>query len=101
MDKDFNSEKERLAYLDELLADVNNTPIYPASDVQISILEGLTSTASISEEEKDYITRNLFSFTYQEAEDKINYLKDNQTDPITSGRNYSQTDINNHLNKII
>jgi hypothetical protein len=94
MDKDFINEQQRVAYIDELLADVNNTPIYPASEVQISIIEQLCHDIKID------VRVNLVTITYQEAEEEIRQLNEMQLDPILAGRNYSQTDILNHLKKL-
>jgi len=95
MDKDFINEQQRVAYIDELLADVNNTPIYPASEVQISIIEQLCHDLKID------VRVDLLNITYQEAIEEINQLNEMMLDPIIAGRNYSQTDILNHLKRIV
>jgi len=88
------TQEEWLNGLDEVEADVNNTPIYPASEVQISIIEQLCHDIKID------VRVNLVTITYQEAEEEIRQLNEMQLDPILAGRNYSQTDILNHLKKL-
>lgn len=53
---------------------------YKASSVQISIIEGLLITSSISEEEKDVLSRNLNDLSSHEAAKMINYLTENNTE---------------------
>ena len=95
----FNTEQERLAYLDALLSDLENTP-KPITDTQLSIIENLLQYAIIDPDEMELISRQMFRYDYAEAEAMIKRLQLNQIDPISSGKNYSQTDILNKLNKI-
>jgi hypothetical protein len=99
MDKEHVNEKERMAYIDALLTDINNTPIEKATDGQLSYIETLIQTSSIDHDRADHILNNLESLSYTEAEELLRWLNEHQTDPIMSGRNYSQTDILNHLKK--
>ena len=76
-----------------------NTP-KPITDTQLSIIENLLQYAIIDPDELELITRQMFRYDYAEAEAMIKRLQLNQIDPISSGKNYSQTDILNKLNKI-
>lgn len=85
-------------WIDELFEEGENAP--SISYGQKDQLHQLLSTSSICNEKRQMIEAEI---EYCEVEDYYAlyfYLKNNQTDPITSGRNYSQTDIKQHLTKI-
>jgi len=67
---------------------------------QLSIIENLIQTSSISEKEKEKIESALNDMTEVKAKDCIDYLELNQIDKIDSGGNYTQTDIKKKLSKI-
>lgn len=73
---------------------------YKITDGQSDYIESLLETSSISPERKAAIFTEKDSYSSIDAEKVILYLKDNQLDPIASGKNYSQTDINNKLNTL-
>lgn len=68
---------------------------YQVSDGQITYIESLLRHANISQEHNDKIYQEMHSYTSTEAAECITYLGNNQVDPISSGHNYSQTDIKN------
>lgn len=74
-----------------------------SDNVNFYLLESLESSSSLEVDwsRVDYINENWNEFTEIEYYDLIGKLKDNELDPITQGRNYNQTDIRNHLNKLI
>ena len=65
-----------------------------APDTQI---DNLLINASITEEEKEQHERSIGALNYHSANQLIEYLKNNQLNPIESGLNYSQSDINKQL----
>lgn len=73
----------------------------PISYSQIEHIESLLPLSAIPMQYKDSIRDNMKSYTEEDGYLTINYLVDNLPDPITSGWNYSQTDIIKHLKKII
>jgi len=66
---------------------------YPATQGQINYIESLLQNSNIDHEERGSIEREFDDMTAGRAEEVIQYLKDNQLDPITAGTNYSSTDI--------
>lgn len=64
-----------------------------------SVMESLLMNCCLPDTISSLIWRRLFEglFTDDEADEIIEYLKDNQLDRIESGFNYSQTDIQNKL----
>jgi len=81
MDKEMNKE-EREHYIDALLNDLENTPIEPVNDGQISYIDSLLLRAEITEEEKEHIEKAMFGYSYVEAAEIIEYLKLNQLDEL-------------------
>lgn len=76
---------------------------FPASFEQGNMIESLLLTSTIPNkiEKQIYDALHNGSFTQKRAQECIQYLKDNQQDPITSGNgNYTQTDIKNKLEEI-
>lgn len=76
---------------------VNEVKITPT---QISIIEGLLQNASIAEQTKDRIGKEINIMTENRAYECISYLEANQVDPIMAGNNYTQTDIKNKLKQL-
>jgi len=74
---------------------------YQATVGQLGFIEALLPTAAITPEEREQIESGLVDLTFHQAQRTIERLKDSQTDPITSGRNYSDTDIQNHQKRIL
>mgnify|MGYP006370017541 CR=1 FL=1 len=66
---------------------------YSISYNQVDYIESLLLTANIDEVESSALYRELPSMTAHRAETVIEYLKNNQVDPITAGMNYNQGDI--------
>lgn len=56
---------------------------YPATMGQIGFIEGLLSSANIDPEEQSRITRSLDAMTADDAGRMIEYLQDNQLNPVT------------------
>lgn len=61
---------------------------------QESMIESLLKTSNIDHSEREEIERKSISMTVDEANETIRYLNENQLNPLTSGFNYTQTDIN-------
>lgn len=61
---------------------------------QESMIENLLKTSNIDHSDRESIERKLISMSVDEASETIRYLTDNQLNPLTSGFNYSQSDIN-------
>jgi len=81
----------RMSYIDEL---------FSAGDNELDRIEGLLKTAIIEYEVKEELYRELKGvIDQQRAEELLEYLYNNQIDPIQSGGNYGQTDIKNKLKR--
>lgn len=78
--------------------DLDNSD-YKASYEQLDYIDSLIVTAAITPERMREIEQYKNTMGSEEAKEVIQELKDNQTDPIESGRNYSQTEIKNKLNQ--
>lgn len=72
---------------------------FGATHNQIDYIDSLLMTAAISPQQLEDFDREKSYMTQERAGEVIQYLKDNQLDPVLAGNNYSQTDINTHLNK--
>lgn len=72
---------------------------YKISDGQIDYIEQLLMTAAIPQEVSDPMYREISTMSAERAREVIEYLKENQVEPISSGRGYSQTDIKHKLDK--
>jgi recombinational DNA repair protein RecT len=66
---------------------------YQASPNQINRVETLLMTAAIEEREKEDLFREVNTMSGSRADEVIDYLIDNQVDPIAAGNNYNQNDI--------
>jgi phage RecT family recombinase len=74
---------------------------YIASPSTYTYVEELLRSSSVGEQQKEEIYAVLMGdMTQTEANKIITFLKDNQRDPIESGDNYSQTDIQNKLSQL-
>lgn len=71
-------------------------------NVNFYLIESLESASSIEVDwgRLDFINENWNEFTELEYYAIIQELKDNELDPVTHGRNFNQTDIRKHLNKL-
>jgi hypothetical protein len=67
--------------------------ILPLTSTQEDIIETLLQRCNFDHDERSRLETSSKSMTENEAEELIWYLKCNQLNPITSGWNYSQTDI--------
>lgn len=87
--KSENSQLEKALELDN--ADYD----FPASFEQGNYIESLLMSSAIPEKTEREIYRALHDneFTSKRAKECIEYLKDNQVDPIASGKTYNQGDI--------
>lgn len=72
--------------------DIDNSD-YKASENQTDYIDNLLMTANISPDEVDGITRECTYMDSERASEVIQYLKDNQVDPIHAGIPYGQTEI--------
>lgn len=74
---------------------------FGASYEDLNQIQWLMGTSAIPEHIEREIRQRLYAQSYlkEEAEETINYLKENQRDPIDGGFNYNQTDIKWKLKK--
>lgn len=98
-----SASSEQFIY--ERMADNTDIPqwieeMYKANDDQLNLIESLLHNCSLDDEHARRIEKGLFSYSEEEANDIITMLLNNQLDPIRDGLNYTQTDINNKLNKM-
>ncbi|OHB99883.1 MAG: hypothetical protein A2Z57_11205 [Planctomycetes bacterium RIFCSPHIGHO2_12_39_6] len=70
---------------------------YKASQGQMGIIETLIQTSSWAEDKKEYVLNSIPEMTFKEASETIQDLKESQVDAISSGNEYSQTDISKKL----
>ena len=70
---------------------------YQATVNQINLIETLLNNCSIDHDEQDSIYGELSTMSAERAREVIAHLQDNQLDPISSGKNYSQQDIVNKI----
>ena len=88
-----------MSWIDEYLDDLFE-PIEDFSK-KLEPLYRLLETSTL-----DMVQRDDYEYHIDDIDNKddyrecLQYLLDNQTDPILSGRNYSQTDIMKHLKKL-
>jgi phage RecT family recombinase len=66
---------------------------------QMSMIESLLVSANMLDSDKAIIDCDLSSMSFSSAQKTIEYLKENQLNPITHSGNYSKTDIIDELNK--
>lgn len=73
----------------------------PLTESQVHLLYHLLDQSAICQERKEAIELLIHDgMTLSEWWLIKIFLKENQADPITSGKNYSQTDIKNHLTRL-
>jgi recombination protein RecT len=70
---------------------------YTITSGQQDTIESLLLTANITHEAQQQFFRELPVMNASRAREVIDYLSENQIDPITAGNNYSQSDINNKI----
>lgn len=73
---------------------------FPATIGQGNYIESLLMTANIDGKDSRNIYNSIGYMTQKRAEECIEYLKENQRDPIESGAGYNQGDIQKKLNQI-
>lgn len=73
---------------------------YIASDDQIDYILSLLETSSLDQSQRDSIEMETSVMTPQRASEVIANLKANQLDRLTSGMNYNQGDIKDHMTKL-
>ena len=66
----------------------------------LDMIEQLLKNSSLSEERKQDIESQIESLTFTQANEILNELREKQVDRITSGLNYNQSDIIEHLRKL-
>ena len=64
---------------------------------QMDKIEMLIRTAAIPPQNKELIEREMYQYTFDEANLCINHLNDSQVDPISAGNNYGAGDITKKL----
>lgn len=74
---------------------------FKASYEQLDYINSLLDSANITPEQSESYYRELNIMTSTRASKVIEYLKENQTDPISAGRNYGQTEIKNKIDQEI
>lgn len=78
-------------------ADELSNKDYDLQDWQFSKIEKLLANSSLSEDQKEQYEKSLSYMNYNNANEAIRVLKMNQLDPVESGTNYHQRDINTRL----
>lgn len=74
-----------------------NNPINMIESTQISYIETLLKHSNLDHDQREVIEREMSSYSAIEANECIAMLNDKQLDPITSGFNYSQSDISKKI----
>lgn len=70
---------------------------YKATDGQIQFVESLLMNVALDHDEQAEIYREIPVMSQERANELIEYLQENQLDPIQSGNSYGQTDIKNKI----
>lgn len=70
---------------------------YKASFSQLSYIDSLLLTSTISEERKQFIEKYMNTYTSEQARDTIEMLKNNQLDKLANGLPANQTEIKNSV----
>lgn len=93
--KSDNKQLERALELD------NEDYDFPASFEQGNMIESLLLSSAITPEREREIHQRLHAgdFTQKQAQECIQYLENNQLDPVSSGMTYNAGDIQNKLNE--
>lgn len=86
----------------ELFGELMEKDFYDAFGLEYekgNVIESLLYSSAIPVRLERLLWRRLYvnAFTDQEADNVIEYLQNNQLDPINAGKNYTQTDIKNKL----
>lgn len=71
---------------------------YKATDGQITMVETLLMNVALDHEEQASIYREIPTMNQERASELIEYLQQNQLDPIRSGNNYGQSEIKSKIN---
>jgi hypothetical protein len=85
-----------IASADEIVNSDSNAAISSSQMIQI---ENLLQSSSVGETIQEKIQTEMEDMTYSRASDCIEYLKNNQLDPVEAGANYNQTDIQKKLDQ--
>jgi len=72
---------------------------YGVSHGQAEMIHSLIRNSLLDENQKQEIERELLIMSGERAKEVIQYLKDNQLDPIESGQNYGMRDIHKKLDQ--
>lgn len=88
---------ERMNKIDEAIK-LDNTD-YSASDEQLTYIENLLKTSTLDERQRTSLEMEMSVMNGQRASKVIEYLKENQLDPIKQGHGGSAREINNAVKK--
>ena len=88
---------DRMQYVDKAVQLTNKD--WEPSPSQVGYAENLIHSSTMIESKKEELLRELAICNSDQIELMIDYLKDNQPDPIEAGNNYSQGDINKKLDQ--
>lgn len=86
--------------MEELYNLYNETPI-KATIGQLSVIEMLLPTSCMDEETKRTISQIMELFTYQEAEQILNDLRNSQVNRVHAGLNYNMGYLNEFMKRSI
>lgn len=70
---------------------------YESQHWQLDKIEELLKISGCAEEKKDWISKTMYSYNYEQASQTIKELESAVPDAILAGRNYSQTTVTGHL----
>jgi len=87
----------KMKFVDNAVALTNKD--WEASSSQVHYAESLIHSSTIIESKKEELLRELSICNSDQIELMIDYLKDNQPDPIEAGNSYNQRDIDKKLNQ--
>jgi len=90
---------KKMQYVDKAVQLSNSD--WEASAQQVDYAESLIRSSALLDSQKDDLYRQLQTARSYDIELMIEYLKDCQSDPIESGNNYNQEDINKKLDKVM
>ena len=76
----------------------NNHEVLNAN--QYHSIMNLIDTSTFDTDQRNYLLRGLDELTPEEADKLISKLLSNQLDRLTSGMNYNQGDIKEHMTKL-
>jgi len=81
------------------IEDLNKIIPEDITDSQQNTILRLLETSTVDSDTREQIENKVSEMSYKKASDAIQYLENNQKDPISSGDSYSAKDIQNKLNE--